>query len=192
MGYLRAIAGIELRAVGDEAADLPAAGGVFVDEGIIKAEFLGDGLRGDLAFATDEELRSHAWMTVHVFTGIGSKVAGQVGETLLEWVHVAYFCLRAAKNLHDAVEDVSIDVLYEVGVERAQLVKGVEFVDGVCGVSAHGHGEFFDMVDIELLSQFVFCCRSIVFGFEDFDETLRECAIEIDVAQHIPCIRSAD
>lgn len=49
MGYLRAIAGIELRAVGDEAADLPAAGGVFVDEGIIKAEFLGDGLRDDLA-----------------------------------------------------------------------------------------------------------------------------------------------
>ena len=90
---------------------------VFVDEGIIKAEFLGDGLRGDLAFAIDEELRSHAWMTVHVFTGIGSKVAGQVGETLLEWVHVAYFCLRAAKNLHDAVEDVSIDVLYEVGVD---------------------------------------------------------------------------
>lgn len=100
--------------------------------------------------------------------------------------------LGAPEHPHYVVENFRVDVLEEVRVESAKLVEGVELVDHAGGVGAHDHVELLDVLDVEVFPELVCGLRPVVLRLEDLDELLRERAVEVHVAEHVPGIGSAD
>ena len=104
-GHVSVVARIEVAGVGNESRDLPTAG-ILVDEGVVESQLVGDFLRRALACAVDHGLGADAGMAVDVLAVGGGEVAGEIGKSLLQRVHVVNGVLLASEHGYDVVEDL--------------------------------------------------------------------------------------
>lgn len=163
---------VEIPAVWNEVGDLPTAGGVLIDEGLVDTQLLCNLLGCHLAGAINEQLGADARVAVDVLAAVGCKVAGEVCETLLEGVDIVNLDLGTTEDIDDVVENLRVDVLEEVGIEDAQLIEGVELIDDTGGVGTQHHVELLDVLDIEIFPELVRGLRKGVLVIENLGEAL--------------------
>lgn len=183
---------IEVPAVRHETGDFPAATGVLEHEGGVETEISGGLQCGFFCLAVHEELGAHAGMTVDPFAVVGCEVAAEVGESLLERVHIPDFGLVASKNRDDVVEDLGVKILQEKRVEVAQLIERVKLMDDGRVVLSDSHVKFADMLGIEILPELVLRLGEVILVFQDLAEARGELAVEVGMTDHVPCIGAAD
>ena len=100
--------------------------------------------------------------------------------------------LLAAEHGHDVVEDLGVEVFQEQGIELAHLVQAVELEDGAGGVAASDHVELLDVVQVDVLPQLIRRRRVVVDGVQQRHVGLGKGAVEVDLADHVPGVRTSD
>lgn len=183
---LGGVMGIGLVAIRDKAGDLPAALGVFEHEGVVYAQVT-RGLEGrELGLAVDEQLGANAGMAVHPLARVRGEVAGEVGDSLLERIEVAYLLALAAEHAHDVVKDLRVDVGDEVRVKALQLGEGVKLVNDPLGVAADLHVELADVVGVDGLPELGVGLGAVQRLAKQRHKAIRKGVVEVDVAEHDP------
>ena len=183
---------VEGNAAVDEARDLPAFDGILVDEGVVDAKLLRDGLRKCLACTIDDLIGAHTWVAIDIRLAAHREAKRQVREPLLDGHDALDIASRAVEHAADVVEDRGVDVLDEVVVELLQVGNGVELVDHARLVGPHDHAQFVEVRAIDVLPELPRGFGPIVLVDENPHEGLGERTVEVHVPEHAVLVAAAD
>ena len=183
---------VEGNAAVDEARDLPAFGGVLVDEGVVDAKLLRDDLRKRFACTVDDLVGAHTWVAIDIRLAAHHKAKRQVREPLLDGHDALDVAARAFEHAADVVKDRRVDVLDEVVVELLQVGNGVELIDHARLVRPHDHAQLVEVRAIDVLPQLASGFGPIVLVDKDSHESFGERAVEVHVPEHTVLVTAAD
>ena len=183
---------VEGNAAVDEARNLPAFGGVLMDEGVVDAEFLRNGLRKRIACAVDDLVGAHTWMAIDIRLAAHYEAKRQVREPLLDGHDALDVAARAVEHAADVVENRRVDVLDEVVVELLQVGNRVELENHARLIGPHDHAQLVEVRTVNVLPQLARGLGPIVLVDEDPHESLGERAVEVHVPEHAVLVVPAD
>ena len=175
---------VQLTGIGNETRNLPTTRGVLENIRAIKTKVFRQRLGNQLCLAINDILRPHSRMAIDVFFVSYSKMAREVGQSLLERINIVDIFLVATKHGNDIVEHLRIHVAEKIRVELTQLVKGVELMNDAIPIWTEHHIELLYVINVDFLPQLVGRIGKIVFLFEDTHERPGENSVEVDVAKH--------
>ena len=192
MAHVVLVVVVEGNASADEARNLPAFDGILVDEGVVDAKLLCDGLRKRLACTIDDLIGAHTWVTIDIRLAAHNEAKRQVREPLLDGHDALDVAARAFEHAADVVEDRGVDVLDEVVVKLLQVGNGVELIDHARLVRPHDHAQLIEVRAVDVLPKLARGFGPIILVDEDPHEGLGERAVEVHVPEHAVLVAAAD
>ena len=124
-----------------------------MDEGVVDAEFLRNGLRKRLACAVDDLVGAHTWMAIDIRLAAHHEAKRQVREPLLDGHDALDVAARAVEHAADVVENRRVDVLDEVVVELLQVGNRVELENHARLIGPHDHAQLVEVRTVNVLPQ---------------------------------------
>ena len=187
VGDLLFVRVVKVRAIGDEAADLPAGLRVLVDEARVEAELGGGDQRKRLGLSVDDLVGAGARVAVDVALALAAEQHAEVREAGVERAHLGDVLAAALQRAADVVEDGRVDVLHEVGVEGAEVAQVVELVDRVLVEHLpREHVQLVDVLDEDGLPQLALSLGQVVLVVEDVEVVLGEGLVQVGGTLHAP------
>ena len=163
-----------------------------MDEGVVDAEFLRNGLRKRLACAVDDLVGAHTRVAIDIRLAAHHEAKRQVREPLLDGHDALDVAARAVEHAADVVENRRVDVLDEVVVELLQVGNRVELENHARLIGPHDHAQLVEVRTVNVLPQLARGLGPIVLVDEDPHESLGERAVEVHVPEHAVLVATAD